>query len=241
MSLLDFLTPKWKRDDPGVRLAAVGALTNQSTLAQIATDDPIEAIRVAATLRLTEQEVLGWLASSAESVRVREAAVRRVTDQALLRRLAACDVSAWVRDRARLQAKLVPSLRERISAELGRLPVTTAVPARPEFSGDADAVGAALLTDARFCVNGQVAGEADVRAEAVEFLAAARAESGEPCGESAQPVSYWLRVTRHGPDAFVVTLRQHRYEMASNAAALGWHHGPGRESRGESGERPAVS
>lgn len=239
MSLLDLLKPKWKHGDPAVRLAAVAALTNQSALVRIATEDASEEIRVAATRRLTEKEVLGWLASSAESARVREAAVGLVADLPLLRRAAACDESAWVRGRARLCAKLAPNLYDRIAAALGRLAVTPPAPEPPDCSGSAAAVVERLLTDPRFCLNGQFADDTDAPAEAVVFLAAPRAAGGEPCEEAAQPVSYWLRVTRHGPDAFAFSLKEHRYEMASNADALGWLHGHPREGRHAPGEKPA--
>lgn len=239
MSLLDLLKPKWKHGDPAVRMAAVAAMSNQSTLARIATEDPSEEVRVAATRRLTEKEVIAWLASSAESPRVREAAVGLVNELPLLRRAAACDESAWVRGRARLRAKLAPNLRDRIAAAVERLAVTPPPTEAPDFSGTAEAVVVRLLTDPRFCLNGQLAGETEPAADTVEFLAAARSAGGDPCEEAANPVSFLLSVSRQGPDAFAFSLRQHRYEMASNAAALGWHHGHAREARGDAGGKPA--
>lgn len=238
MSVLDFLKPAWKRKDPAVRLAAVATLGDQSTLARIATEDASEDVRVAATRRLGEKEVLAWLASSAESARVREAAVELLTDLPTLRRAAACDESAWVRVRARLRAKLMPNLRDRITAALERLAVTPAPAGAPAFGGTAEQVSAALLTDARFCLNGQLDDETGGPANAVEFLAAARAPDGAPLDETAQPVSYAVRVVRCGAEVFNVYLNQHRFELASNAAALGWQPGPGRDGKGEAGVKP---
>jgi hypothetical protein len=235
MSLLDLFKPKWKHGNPAVRLAAVATLADQAMLARIASEDASDEVRVAATRRLTEKEVLGWLASSAESVRVREAAVERVVDLPLLRRAAACDESAWVRGRARWRAQLAPNLPDRLRTALAALPVTPEPAERVELRGTADEIGLALLLDRRFCLNGQLAAEPGRTEAAVDFLAAARADNGEPSGETAQPVSYLLSVRRHGTDAYSLSLREHRYQLASNAAALGWLPGQVREGRPDGG------
>ncbi len=241
MSLFDFIKPKWRHRDPAVRLAAVATLVDQSILARVAAEDASDEVRVAATRLLTAPEVLGWLVGTADSARVREAAVALVHDLPTLRRAAACDECAWVRGRARLRAKFSPSLRARLATELAGLAVAVATPATPDFTGTCDEVCTALLTDRRLCLNGQLAVENAPAPRAVEFLAAARSAAGDPIAESATADSYLVRVTRQGDDRFSVQVIAHRYEMASNAAALGWQHGGGADGRTGSRVRVETS
>lgn len=85
--------------DERVRLAAVGKITDQAALGDIALIEmPLkEDVRVAAIEKLTDQTLLGRLATADDKREVRRAAARRLEDQALLGRLARKDDDPVVR------------------------------------------------------------------------------------------------------------------------------------------------
>lgn len=83
--------------DAGVRLAAVGGLTDQAALAQIALQDENAGVRSAAARNLTDQKMLANVASRSSDTEVRRIVVPLLGDQQVLAKLAAGDSDAVVR------------------------------------------------------------------------------------------------------------------------------------------------
>jgi hypothetical protein len=82
---------------PPVREAAAGRLTDEAVLAQIAQNDTDWQVRLAAARRLTNQPLLAQIAQSDSDPSVRKAAVGGLTDQAALAHIAESDAEVGVR------------------------------------------------------------------------------------------------------------------------------------------------
>ena len=83
MSWMDLLRPKWKHSNSFVRLAAVGKMTSQATLAKIAASDSESTVRIAAVYRLTDQDRLAEVARTNNDKEARYAALENMTDPSL--------------------------------------------------------------------------------------------------------------------------------------------------------------
>jgi hypothetical protein len=92
MRFKDLFRPRWRHSDPRVRLEAVRSLADQPILSEIASTDPSMRVALAAVVRITDQASLAKIATLAirwSSVRIE--ALKRVADQALLVKVASND------------------------------------------------------------------------------------------------------------------------------------------------------
>ena len=81
MSLFDFFKPVWMSQDykkENAARAAVGKITDQSTLAGIVKNAPHNTVRYTALHRITDQNLLAMIATSDKDEKVREIAARKI-------------------------------------------------------------------------------------------------------------------------------------------------------------------
>jgi hypothetical protein len=264
MSFFDRLRPKWNHSDPAIREQAISGLEDQKQLAKIVGDDPSEAVRLAAVGRLTDQGVLEQLAGGKTSLAlpamkrltdpkvilrmavdaelgvVREMAVDRIEDGAALNRIAASDPDARVRLRARTRSPWPNPTRDFLQKRLSALSVAPAPPEfPPEFCGTLEEVCGALVGDGRFRINGGVEqGEpvgAAVRDQTTvpfsgstngtvpdvescaQFLAFKRGASGEPETTGAAKAYYQVTVWRTDQNVFQCCAREKSIAVTNDA------------------------
>ncbi|MFH1158334.1 MAG: ankyrin repeat domain-containing protein [Pseudomonadota bacterium] len=82
MAFMDLFRPEWKHSNGAVRKAAVGKLTDQAVLAEVANDDEDWRVRKAAVEKLTDQTVLTKIAKNDKNSAVRIAAEKKLPGSA---------------------------------------------------------------------------------------------------------------------------------------------------------------
>lgn len=227
-----------------IRLAAVGALTDQEALARIARGK--SALAVSAMDRLTDKGVIARVAFSAELRAVREMAVDRIDDSVTLHRIATSDIEASVRLKARSKRLGPDQTRDFIRSQLSKLQL--AQKKADEIAGvcgTLDDVCTSLLGDGRFRINGGVdqnepriatireletppgATEAALREATsqdtgrAQFLAFKRAASGDPVEGSTSNAFYEINVWRTDQDTFLFHAEEKRLKVVQDAARWG--------------------
>lgn len=91
MWIVELFRPRWKHEDPKVRLEAVKNLVNSAKLAELAKSDRSFDVREAAIQKLADQTVLADIArSAATSDPLRVLAAERLVDQVLGQSVIAC-------------------------------------------------------------------------------------------------------------------------------------------------------
>jgi hypothetical protein len=179
VSFFEIFQPRWRHEDPAIRLAAVADLSDEDKLRNIALSDADQGVRLAAASRATSAETLAWLAESAACPRVRELAVGRVRDEAVLRRVAGSDQDSRVRQTAWLGCGLSGLRRQVMAEELSRLAVAPRVTVTAvAHQGSRDQLVLALLGDRLLEVNGIP--EPTPQATMLQLLAAQRGPDGAP-------------------------------------------------------------
>jgi hypothetical protein len=266
MSFLDHFRPKWKNPDAAVREKAVAALHDQALLESIAENDPSETVRLAAVQalkdqdslariargqtplampafqRLTDQKLIALVAESAETRNVREMAVERIDDGVTLHRISTSDVDARVRLKARSKRAGPDETRDFIREELSKLALADLALEELALSGTLDEICNALISDARFRINGwldqDVPGLATIReldkiplgkterapvsvaaraSDCARFLAFKRGITGESEEAVNSNVFFEVHVWRLAADRFVCRVEEKRLKLIPDA------------------------